>query len=129
MKHQVATGSDPSSAWGANTFNGNVSTGNKTVPELVWPVRSGRADIGSLVVDFYDQGSGEIFTDPGSPAAGFGHWYIWRPTCLVGSFLHRQSRDQTSLPGVGRHGGSRFVELKTIVVDQLDKRLGLAKDP
>jgi hypothetical protein len=70
------------------------SSANKV--DLTWPVAvdwelatgtfTSSVDIGTYAVDFYDQGSGTIYSEIGAPAPGFGYWYVFRPDCPAGSY-------------------------------------------
>jgi len=44
------------------------------------------ASIGAFIVDVRDTGSGTVYTELGTPGPGFGHWYIFRPDCVAGSY-------------------------------------------
>ena len=38
------------------------------------------------MVDFFDEGSGAVYTDLGFPVAESGDWYLFRPSCPAGSY-------------------------------------------
>jgi len=57
------------------------------------------ASIGAYVVDFFDAGSGTVYTDLGFPGSGFGYWYIFRPNCPVGSYSTGTASEQGDRDG------------------------------
>jgi hypothetical protein len=110
----VCTASDNCPSW-ANTGQGTVLFGQIVLAssnkvDFVWPIAvewelatgtfTTSASIGSYVVDFYEQGSGTIYTDFGFPSSGFGYWYIWRPNCPAGSYSTGTASEQGDRDGV-----------------------------
>jgi hypothetical protein len=96
----ICTASDNCPTWSNRSletvlFGNDVSSSANKV-DLTWPVAvdwqlatgtfTSSADIGTYAIDFYDQGSGTVYSEVGAPSPGFGYWYLFRPDCPAGSY-------------------------------------------
>ena len=109
----VCTSSDncptfPNSGQGPVLFGQTVLAASNDIdfgwPDPVeWQLATGTfiasGDIGTYVVDFFDQGFGTVYTDLGHPAAGTGYWYMFRPNCLAGSYSTGTASEQGDRDG------------------------------